>query len=1021
MKKYCVSFLLALFVIPQTVSAQYFGKNKVQYEDFDFQVLHTEHFDIYHYPREAKAVKDLGRLSERWYIRHSQMLNHEIQFKNPLIIYANHADFQQNDIVPRITVGTGGVTEGRRNRVVMPFAVANKSTNHVLGHELVHAFQYDIARQDKIGGIRATSKLPLWFIEGMAEYLSVGPISTQTAIYLRDAVFYDDIPSIDDLSRGSDYFPYRYGHSVWAFIAGTWGDNVVGDLYVASAQKGIEKGFEEVLNIPVDSVSTLWQQSIKNKYADDVRNRAAPDSVGKLIRGESQNQGKINVAPSLSPNGEQVAFISEKNLFSLELFLADAETGEIIRKLTSTATSPHLNALRFIESSGSWSPDGEYFAASVFAEGDNHIAIIDVSNGEIEEEIGFEKVGALANPAWSPDGEKIAFSGSDGGYSDLYIYNLETDSLLNITQDPYSDMQPTWSPDGSKIAFVTDRGQGTSFEAMTFGNMKIVEYDLNTGKMLLLPPFPNSKHIDPQYSPDGNSLYYISDYEGFNNVYRFDFRTGRRYKITNVNTGVMGISEFSPALTVAQNSGDMMVSVFKKSNYNLYQIPQQETFGEEVARYDQIVASNRLPPINAAGNQLMLDFLKTPMRDLPSDTAFSLTDYTPRLALNYITGGAGIGIGNTGANRLGVGAAGGVTFGFSDMLNQHKLFINLQVQGKIRDIGGQISYLNTDHRFIYGGALSHRTFRTAGVAVNDTTISFNGQDFNALELNRVTRRIFQDRASVLGYYPFSTTQRLETSLNYTRIGYDFELERSVVGPTGTLIDRSQRELDTPSPLNLVSPSVAYVEDNSLFAFTGPIRGHRMRLEAEPTTGSLSYFSATADYRRYFYARPVTFALRALHTGRYFGDAESNRLTPNFLGNESLIRGYSVNSFRSGECTPTPARTCAEFQRLIGSKIAVANVEFRLPILGAEELALFRTRILPTTFTTFFDAGVAWTSDDLPELKWETRSSERIPVFSAGASFRFNILGYLVAELYYAFPFQRPETTGTLGFTISPGW
>src|SRR5699024_10948360 len=144
--------LCILLAFPQVASSQYFGRNKVQYEDFNFKVLHTEDFDIYHYPREAKAVKDLGRLSERWYMRYSQTLNHNIGSKNPLVIYASHADFQQNDIVPRVSVGTGGVTEGRRNRVVMPFAEANTSTNHVLGHELVHAFQYDIARQDKIGG-----------------------------------------------------------------------------------------------------------------------------------------------------------------------------------------------------------------------------------------------------------------------------------------------------------------------------------------------------------------------------------------------------------------------------------------------------------------------------------------------------------------------------------------------------------------------------------------------------------------------------------------------------------------------------------------------------------------------------------------------------------------------------------------------------------------------------------------------------------------------------------------------------
>lgn len=1016
--KYLLSAIFLSFLIfPKAANGQYFGKNKIQYEDFNFQVLHTDHFDIYHYPQEKKAINDFARLSERWYSRHSHTLKHDIQFKNPLIIYANHADFQQNDIISNVSIATGGVTEGRRNRVVMPFAQANTSTNHVLGHELVHAFQYDIARKGKIGGIRATSKLPLWFIEGMAEYLSVGPSSTQTAMYLRDAVFYNDIPSIKDLSKSSKYFPYRYGHSLWAYITGRWGDDVVKDLYVASAQKGIRKGFKEVLELSVDSVSTMWQNAIKEKYKDDVKNAVAPDSVGKLIRGKSINKGSINVGPALSPNGEYVAFISEKSLFSLELYLADAQTGKIIRKLTSTATSPHLNALRFIESSGSWSPDGERFAAAVFAEGDNKIAIIDVSEGGIKRQIGFKQVEALTNPTWSPDGNKIAFSGSKGGYSDLYVYNLKTDSLRNITNDRYSDMQPAWSPDGSKLAFVTDRGDDTNFETMTFGNMKIAEYSLETGRMRLLPQFHDSKHINPKYGPNGNSLYYISNYDGFANVYRYDFETGERYKVTNVNTGVSGISEFSPALTVAENTGDMMVSVFKKSNYNLYRIPKKKTDGEQLVNYAQKANSAQLPPI--AGNERMQNYLNDPVYGIPADTAFSLSDYHPKLKLTAVTGGGGIGVGY-GGNRMGIGASGGITFQFSDMLNEHRLFANVQIPGKLRDIGGQVGYLNTDNRFIYGGSISHRTYRTTRAGATDTTITREGTQFQAIKINRITQRTFQDRLSVLGYYPFSRTRRFETTLNYTRIGYDIELQQSLlVG--NSLVNRFREELATPAPLNLVSTSLAYVEDNSISAFTGPIRGHRLRLEVEPTTGSLSYVTALADYRRYFYAQPFTFAFRALHSARYFGDAESSRLTPNFIGQETLVRGYNSSSFNSGECTRAIGGGCAEFQRLIGSKIGVANFEIRLPVLGAEPLALFKTRTIPTTFAPFFDAGVAWTSNDLPELRWDTRSSERIPVFSAGASVRVNLFGYLVTEFYYAFPFQRPETTGTFGFSISPGW
>jgi hypothetical protein len=85
--------------------------------------------------------------------------------------------------------GTGGVTEGARRRVVMPMAATLGDTDHVLGHELVHAFQYDLLGPNIEG-------LPLWFIEGMAEYMSLGPRDSQTAMWLRDAAIENRLPAI---------------------------------------------------------------------------------------------------------------------------------------------------------------------------------------------------------------------------------------------------------------------------------------------------------------------------------------------------------------------------------------------------------------------------------------------------------------------------------------------------------------------------------------------------------------------------------------------------------------------------------------------------------------------------------------------------------------------------------------------------------------------------------------------------------------------------------------------------------
>src|SRR6476469_9039169 len=109
-----------LFASAHSAAAQYFGRNKVQYEKFDFRIMRTSHFDLYFYPAESLVVHDAGRLAERWYTRHWDSFRHTLDRKS-VVFYADHPDFQQTNVVGEATEkGTGSITEGIRNSVVMP-------------------------------------------------------------------------------------------------------------------------------------------------------------------------------------------------------------------------------------------------------------------------------------------------------------------------------------------------------------------------------------------------------------------------------------------------------------------------------------------------------------------------------------------------------------------------------------------------------------------------------------------------------------------------------------------------------------------------------------------------------------------------------------------------------------------------------------------------------------------------------------------------------------------------------------
>jgi hypothetical protein len=205
---WCVAVLAAAAVSPSHVSAQYFGRNKVQYRSFDFEVIKTEHFDVYYYPVERQAAVDAARMVERSYGRLSRLLQHEFRERKPLIVYASHTDFQQtNALSSFIDESTGGVTEALKSRMIMPFTGSYAEFDHVMTHELVHAFQYDVIfrRGVMTDASPFGARLPLWFMEGMAEYLSIGVIDPHTQSWLRDATLSGYLRTIDEMNYRDDY------------------------------------------------------------------------------------------------------------------------------------------------------------------------------------------------------------------------------------------------------------------------------------------------------------------------------------------------------------------------------------------------------------------------------------------------------------------------------------------------------------------------------------------------------------------------------------------------------------------------------------------------------------------------------------------------------------------------------------------------------------------------------------------------------------------------------------------------
>ncbi|HMG17760.1 MAG TPA: hypothetical protein VK573_03460, partial [Gemmatimonadales bacterium] len=514
------------------LAAQYFGQNKVQYRTFDFKIIQTEHFEVYYYPEERAAALDAARMAERGYARLSRILHHQFQGRKPIVLYASGSDFQQTNVTDVGGEGVGGVTEFFKHRMVLPFTGSYAEFEHVLQHEMVHQFQFDVySRGRPGGGIQTLVSVnpPLWFMEGMAEYLSVGPLNPETTMWLRDASLEGNLPTIEELTYGN-VFPYRYGHAIWSYIGEKWGDEVIGEILQSSASSGIEAAFKRAVGRSLEDLSNDWRDAVQSTFLPQLGDHYRARRIAQPTLTRRKTRGRIFLAPALTPDGKDIAFFGDQGNFFVDLWLANAETGRVKQRLVKSTLNNNYESLRFINSAGAFSPDGRSFAIAAKRKDRDDLVILDVKRGREERRIQVGLNG-LQTPQWSPDGQQLVFTGFNNGFSDLFIVHRDGTGLRRLTSDKFADLHPSWSPDGNTIAFVTDRGGDTDFDLLRFSNLRIALYHLDTGTMELLGNMDAGKNINPVWAPDGRSLAFVSDRTGIANVFLYDFADGRIYQL----------------------------------------------------------------------------------------------------------------------------------------------------------------------------------------------------------------------------------------------------------------------------------------------------------------------------------------------------------------------------------------------------------------------------------------------------------------------------------------------------------
>lgn len=572
LKVAATGFLLFLFFfgVSQVSAQYYFGKNKVQYTDFDWQVMTTEHFRIYFYSEESDLAEIAARSAEDSYKIMAGRFNHEIYAKIPLIIYSNPNHFVQTNVTwSMLPESVGGFTEFVKGRVVVPFNGSYYHFDRIIRHELVHVFM--VAKINRTGreyGRQSAVFPPLWFIEGLAEFWS-REWDSEADLIVRDMVINGSLPSIKELwtVRGS-YFMYKLGQSICEFISDEYGEDKLTRLF-DNWYLGVsfERIIYHTLGDNLETLSDKWSYFLKKKYFPELADLDLPDKKATRL---TKRQFAVRPVPVTVKNsaGEDEPWVIYKankvGYSALYMIPANGDEQKVVTLLKGEL-SAKFESLHLL-TSGVDQHDDRLLAFSSKSKEKDVLYIYDLEERSITRRYDFDELVAIMSPRFSPDGAKVVFSGSRmSGFSDIYILDLTSGSITRLTEDIYQDIDPCFGHDGRSIIFSSDRGEN-GYE----GYLSLYRLWLDDGSWQRLTHGPY-RDRGPSESPDGSKIIFSSDRGDISafNIFSMD-NDGNISQVTRYITGA-----FDPRF--GNDPDEIYFSAWQKLGFHVFKSTLSET------------------------------------------------------------------------------------------------------------------------------------------------------------------------------------------------------------------------------------------------------------------------------------------------------------------------------------------------------------------------------------------------------------------------------------------------------------
>jgi len=674
-EKILTIFLLLGLLTVSPLYAYTFGKNKFQTRDYPFQIYESTHFRLFSYTKDPFIIKFSLSVLEEAVQEYSQVFGFELGSKVPVILYNSPKHFSETNVITDvIEEGIGGFTEIFKNRIVVPFTGSYSDLRHVLRHELVHAYQYTLMRKKKTTIEEMfTLRIPLWCVEGLAEYLSIG-WTPDGVRYVRDLIISDKLPSVMDLNYLGGYIVYKLGQLIYKFIDDTYGREKIGEFFFLLVySNSIEKAVKRAFGLSLEDFNAKLKEYIRQNFYTQLGLTSTPVDL-KRYSNHEKLRNFYNVAPVLTKDGSTLYYIQEK-MGNFYIVKYSAISGEKLATIFKSSKMPNFENIHILRPSLSLSDDGRFLVFSAQTGEGDVIYILDNKRNRILRTLKFD-VDAVYTPSISPDGKIIAFSGLKEGFSEIYIYYWRKNELLRVTEDAFDDRDPTFTPSGDLI-FVSDRNEESEGGKFYYGSYAVFALNLETKEIKKLTPYFQELQA-PLISDDSTLLFIARDNLSSLNVFRENLKTGEIRKITNFATEVKWFS--------VSKTGKIVASILNRGGYDVFEVRSADSLdekspeGEFLSYYDTLTTTTK--------------------------------PYSTRFTLDWIYG--------TASYSSIYGFSGSTSFGISDELGDHLIQFTTDLTSDILNSNFEFDYWNLKKRIDYG--ISIYQYWDAGYISFDTLL-----------------------------------------------------------------------------------------------------------------------------------------------------------------------------------------------------------------------------------------------------------------------------------------------------------